>query len=516
MNLSASPSSSANPAPISLIPWRAQPGPQLDAIRKCWIDELLFGGSVFGGKSDFLLGDFAQDVPTEYGPHWHGILFRKTYPQLEELISRSKEIYPGWFGLDLSKAWSASTKTWTWPNGATLKMRFMESDDDWQQYWGHAFTWIGWDELALWASPVPYMRMKARLRSAHAIPHKRIRASANPGGPGHHWVKHYFAIDRQPLGSELLEPDDGSGMRRMFVRSRLTDNRIGLANDPGYSARLEGVGAPELVRALRDGDWNIVAGAYFPEFEVRRHVISPFTIPTHWTRLRAMDWGSSAPFSIGWYAVSDGTVSVPWHGWPGERAGEPLTLPAGALVKYREWYGHDPKRAGQRDAGLKLTAEEVADGVLAREAGEKIDTAVLDPSAFAHDGGPSIAERMGTRGVYWAHADNTRVGTRGAMGGWDLVRQRLKGLDYPMLYFTTACPDIIRTLPALQHDPNRIEDADTDGEDHGCDELRYAVASRPWVREAPKPPERKFEHSNDLSIRELIGRQRRMRRGDYP
>jgi hypothetical protein len=484
MNLPASPLNNAN-----LIPWRAQLGPQLTAIRKPWVEELLYGGAVFGGKSDFLLGDFAQDIPTEYGAHWHGILFRRTYPQLEELISRSKEIYPAWFGLDFAKAWSASTKTWTWPNGATLKLRFMQSDDDWQEYWGHAYTWIGWDELALWASSVPYMRMKARLRSAHPIPYKRIRASANPGGPGHHWVKKYFGVDRFPLGSESIEPGDGSGMRRMFIRSRLTDNQIGLKNDPAYSARLEGLGSPELIRALKEGDWNIIAGAFFPEFDIAKHVIVPFTIPNHWVRYRSMDWGSAAPFAVHWWAVSDGEVE---H------------IPRGALVCYREWYGATPD-----DQGLKLTAEEVGDGIVQRDLGEKIDFGDLDPSAFARNGGPSIAERLADRGAYFNRADNTRVGSRGALGGWDLVRQRLKGEDAPLIYFFANCPDTIRTLPAVQHDPHRIEDVDSSGNDHCADSVRYACAARPWVRDKPGTKPVKFEI--DMPFNELVRRARQMR-----
>src|SRR5882672_8189638 len=153
--------------PATVIPWRAQPGPQLMAIQRDTVDELLYGGAVFGGKSDFLLGDFAQDVPGPYGKHWHGILFRKTYKQLEELIARSKEIYPAWFP---GCKWHASgvdfEKCWVWPNGATLKMRHLESDIDWNEYWGHSYTWIGWDELGLWASPTPYLMLKGRLRCA--------------------------------------------------------------------------------------------------------------------------------------------------------------------------------------------------------------------------------------------------------------------------------------------------------------------------------------------------------------
>jgi hypothetical protein len=441
----------------TIAPWRSQPGPQTTAIRRHLIPELLYGGAVFGGKSDFLLGDFAQDVPSQYGAHWHGILFRKNYPQLEDLISRSKEIYPAWFP---GVGWSNQTKTWTWPNGATLKMRFMESDDDWMQYWGHAYTWIGWDEIALWNNPTPYLRMKARLRSASAvIPNKRIRASANPGGPGHHWVRSYWKIDEYPLGDHVFTPDDGSGMQRLFVKARLKDNRIGIANDPGYEFRLEGAGSPTFIRAIKEGDWSVVEGAFFPEFNSGLHVVPPIELPAQWTRFRAMDWGSAKPFSIGWYAVSDGSLPL---------------FPRGALIKYREWYG---VRDGQPNVGLKLTAEQVREGIKEREK-EKVTVGVLDPAAFAEDGGPSIAQRM--QPVLWRHADNKRI------PGWDQLRSRLKGEDgKPMLYFFSTCTHTIRTLPMLQHDSSRAEDVDTDSEDHAGDETRYACMSRPMVATGP-------------------------------
>lgn len=459
--------------------WRAQPGPQLDAIRRDTIDELLFGGAVFGGKSDFLLGDFGQDVPRAYGPHWHGILFRKTYSELEQLIERSKQIYPPWFDLS-SSAWSVGNKMWTWPNGATLKMRYLESDDDWQQYWGHDYTWIGWDEIGLYASDTPYLRMKGRLRSAQAnIPNKRIRASANPGGAGHHWVKRYWGIDQHPLGGVVFDPDDGSGMRRAFIRSRVTDNKIGLANDPGYLNRLNGLGSPQLVKMWKEGDWNTVAGAYFPEFSMLRHVIEPFKIPEHWLRFRAMDWGSSDPFSVGWYAVSDGKTEIPWAG---DHSGR-LVIPRMALVKYREWYGATPD-----GKGLKLTAEEIAKGILERERHDPHARAMrgyLDPSAFSVNGGPSLAERMWDCGARFDKANNKRVGQKAAMGGWDKLRADLKGDESgrPMIYFFATCPDTVRTLPALQHSTSNPEDADTHGEDHAPDETRYAAMSRPWVRD---------------------------------
>jgi hypothetical protein len=156
-------------------------------------------------------------------------------------------------------------------------------------------------------------------------------------------------------------------------------------------------------------------------------------------------------------------------------------------VRYREWYG-----ASAPGVGLKLPAEEVADRIRTLEKDDgRIAYGVLDPSAFASDGGPSIAERMARRSVYFRPADNARVAQRGAMGGWDQLRARLRGgpgaggNERPGIYFFSTCIDAIRTIPALQHDAGRPEDVDTAGEDHAADDVRYACMSRPYI---PKPP----------------------------
>lgn len=446
---------------------------------------MLYGGAVFGGKSDFLLGDFAQDVPGPYGKFWHGILFRKTYKQLEDLISRSKEIYPQWFGFSVSKAWNKTDKQWTWPNGATLRMRYMESDDDWLEYWGHAYTWMGWDELGTWASPVPYLRMKARLRCAQfPIPNLRIRASANPGGPGHQWVKQYFGIDRWPLGGMIFDAPDSSGMTRVYVKSRLNDNKIGIGNDPGYEARMEGVGSPEFVRALKDGDWNVVAGAYFPEFSIDRHIVKPIKLPAHWTRIRCGDWGSAKPFAFYWYAVSDGELPQ---------------FPRGALVFYRELYGMEKD---QPNIGLKMNNDALGKLVTnQQELDEKINFSVLDPGCFQHHGGPSVAEQMG---IDFTPADHERV------AGWGQVRDRLVGEDgRPLIYFFDTCVHAIRTLPAIQHSSKRPEDVDTDAEDHAADAIRYGCMARPWIKAVPKKVAPRWPQQK--SINEILAERRRKR-----
>lgn len=467
-----------------IVPWQAQPGPQLEAIRKHWVGELFFGGAVGGGKSDFLLGDFAQDVPSPWGKHWHGILFRKTYPELEQLIGRSQEIYPAWFP---KIKWSESKTTWLWPNGAELKMRYLESSTDWMRYWGHEYGWIGWDELPSWPDLTAYMKMKARLRSAAAIPNKRIRATGNPGGPGHHAVKQYWRIDQYPLGGHVFTE---GGMTRLFVRSRLQDNAKLMRNDPAYAERLSGLGSPELVRAWLEGDWSVIAGAFFPEFSIDKHVITPRELPKHWTRFVAADWGSARPFAVGWFAVSDGELPE---------------IPRGALVMYREWYGGVE---GQSNVGIRLPADKWGEGIKARTPkDEDISYFVLDPAALAMDGGPSIGERSG---ILWRPADNRRVGKLGAMGGWDQVRARLVGEDNrPMAYIFSTCPHTIRTIPALQHDDKRPEDVMTEGDDHCGDMFRYGLMSRPYVRDNPAPQPVKF--GLDRTINEMIEAKRRRR-----
>ncbi len=466
------------------VPWQAQVGPQLQAIRKHWIPELFFGGAVGGGKSDFLLGDFGQDVP-RYGSAWRGIIFRQSYPQLEELVSRALELYPPWFCLSAQKAWKVGTFTFHWPNGSSLKFRHLENDDAWTDYQGHSYTWMGFDELPQWATPKNYMELKTRLRSAHGIPNKRIRSTGNPGGVGHGWIKKHFGIDRYPLGSQIIEPETPNGTRRIFIRSRVQDNKILLANDPDYIARLQDLGSEVLVRQYLEGDWAVVAGAFFGEFSVNKHVIQPFAIPREWTKFRSFDWGAASPFSVGWYAVSDGSMKG---------------IPRGALVKYREWYG--AKEQQKQMVGLKMSIEEIASGILDKEAeDEVISMSVADPKLFSEDGGPSLGERASMVSKTKAdgskvfctfqHADNERK------NGWDMVRMRLKGeVDElePMLFFFTTCGDTIRTLPGLQHDKNKPEDVDTKGEDHAADELRYACMARPWIRRPSSTTPPRFAH----------------------
>lgn len=446
-------------APAPSVVWKPQKGPQT-ALLTCPVFEVFFGGARGGGKTDGMLGEWAVHAD-RYGKHAIGLMVRRTRTELQETFERARALFA-----PLGAQFTSVPMRCVMPGGARLTFAYLERDADAESYQGHSYTRVYVEEAGNFPSPAPILKLFATLRSGAGVP-CRIRLTGNPGGPGHQWVRARY-IDPEPMGWRVMK-DDVSGLERVYIPSRVGDNRH-LGAD--YVARLRASGAPELVRAWLEGDWSVIAGAFFPEFDMGRHVIAPRELPEHWFRFRSLDWGSARPFSVGWWAVSDGELS---------------DIPRGALVRYREWYGS----TGKANEGLRMTAEEVAQGIAQREVGDPKPEnglhGVADPAIFSSDGGPSIGERMARAAkVFFRPADNARVSRQGALGGWDQVRARLRGDETGpgMLIFST-CRDLIRTLPALQHDPDRPEDVDSDGEDHAPDEARYACMSRPWVRQKP-------------------------------
>lgn len=443
-----------NGQPKPKIIWAPQPGPQKLLI-DCPLPEIFYGGARGGGKTDGVLGKYILKAK-RYGGHFNAVFFRRELPMLDDAKERSAEIYGR-----LGAKWNDQKATWRFPWGGRLRFRPLERVEDAEKYQGQNLTDACVEEAGQYPDSRPIDRLNGVLRSAHGVP-TQLLLTGNPGGAGQTWIKQRY-IDPAPFGMRVLtrKLPNARDHKYVFIPSKVENNHILLANDPDYINRLYLVGAKELVDAWLKGDWNAIEGAFFSEFSIGLHVVAPLRLPAHWTRFRACDWGSAKPFSVGWYAVSDGELPQ---------------FPRGALIKYREWYG---MKEGQPNVGLKLTAEEVGKGIRDREPdGEKIEYGVLDPSAFAENGGPSIASRLG---VFFRAADNKRVAHAGALGGWDQLRARLKGEDRPMLYFFATCIHTIRTLPALQHDSSNAEDVDSDGEDHAPDETRYACMSRPWV-----------------------------------
>lgn len=445
--------------------WKPQPGPQLAACDATWVFELLFGGARGGSKSIFLLLDFLQDVPV-YHKHWQGILIRKSYPELEQIIADSWKIFP-----QTGAIYEKQPKTWVWPNGANLRFRNLETLEDAHHYQGHGYTWGAIDEAGTYGTPDVYFAMLATIRCGDAeIPTMRFRLTANPGGPGHHWLKNRF-IDPAPQGYTPIH-DTGDQRCRMFIPSRITDNKILMQRDPYYVENLKKQASPELVKAWLYGDWNVQISSFFPEFSVLKHVIKPFIIPDHWPKFRSFDWGSAKPFAVHWWAVSDGSDIIFNDGTKG-------FLQRGSLVCYREWYG---MQAGRPNVGLGLKNEAIAEGIKARTPKtEKIAFTTTDSLPFQDRGGIMMAEIFHRAGVPLKRGDTDRV------TGWQQLRSRLQGTQGgPLIYFIDTCPNMIRCLPALQADKHNNEDVDSDCEDHAPDGCRLACMERSTPKDEQK------------------------------
>ena len=387
-------------------------------------------------------------------------MVRRTLVELTETIERSKQLFT-----PLGAVYAAQEKMWRMPNGARLRFAYLENDADADGYQGHSYTRVYVEEAGNFPSPAPILKLMATLRSGAGVP-CGIRLTFNPGGPGHHWLKARY-IDPAPMGYEILTEEfrnpfggDKLTRQRVFIPSKVTDNRY---LDADYIANLQLSGSPALVKAWLEGDWNIIAGAYFPEFG-QQHVIEPFEIPAHWTRIGGYDHGTARPFAYYQAAVADGEY------YP--------ETPRGSLVFYREVYGSN----GKPNEGLGLSAPEIARMIRSSVGNDQPIFTRADPSIFpgASNRGTSIAEDLITNGVHVSRADNARI------AGWSQIRSRLKGVDgVPYIYFFKTCVHLIRTLPALQHDRHNPEDCDSEGEDHGPDAARYLCMSRPWVEDEP-------------------------------
>lgn len=459
--------------------WSPQPGPQTDLIT-CPVFEVFYGGARGGGKTESSIGDWLQHASL-YGENAIGIFVRRKFKQLAEVIARTKQIFP-----KLGAKYNEQKAEWVMPGGARLKFVYLERDSDAEEYQGHNYTRVYVEEVTNFPSPSPIDKLRATLRSGAGVP-VGMRLTGNPGGPGHNWVKKRY-IDPDPAGYKIIKEScdveiDGEvrtvELERVFIPSKLGDNMLLLRNDPTYVLRLRQSGSEALVKAWLEGNWNIIDGAYFTELDEHIHSRPGDLIrwaPPQTVRFRSFDWGSAKPFSVGWWAICDGT-------WPRENP-----LPFGALFRYREWYG-----ASGINKGLGSTADLVAKQILEMERGERIRYAVADPAIFIRNGGPSIAESMAQ--CRWRRADNKRL------PGWEAVRQRIAGqqevrevegqlttISIPMLYAAEECEDFWRTMPTLQHDEKDPEDLDTDGEDHIADEVRYACMSRPWKPKILAPP----------------------------
>ena len=418
---------------------------------------LLYGGAAGGGKSYFLR--WAAVMLGMYYSGRYGVkhvpigLFSEDYPTLKDRqIRRIKLEFPRELGelreyRDEGFAFLAKDESF---------VILLRNLDDPSKYASTEFAAECVEELT--KNPVEtFEDLRFRLRYP-GIPDPKFVGATNPGQIGHAWVK-----------SLWIEPDprslDKEHNRFYFVPAKVYDNKY---IDKSYVIQLESL--PDQKRkAYLDGSWDVFQGQAFTEWNKDTHTVEPFKIPEHWPRYMAMDWGSNKPFAVGWYTINQ----------------------EGRIYLYRELYMTGLEF--EEKYGKPLTASRLAKIVKAinLKAGEKIEYLVADPSMWndillgkpqkqGEIEGVSYAEIMGNVGLPMLKGDNDRE--NGMARFREVLSLAPDGLPWYQVFNT--CYHTIRTIPALIYDIHRVEDVDTDGEDHAYDRDRYFFMSRPTPAQA--------------------------------
>lgn len=446
--------------------WRLTPRQQLADDLADQVDELMFGGAAGGGKSEFDI--YHANKWSVKIPNHRTLILRSSFPELRRtLIVRSlQKLLPHVTASGPQNEparYRVGDKEWHYANGSVIEFGFCETFDDTRQYLSAEYelliidesTDFTWEQIELLRSR---LRTSKKKRAMGCRPHMIL--STNPGGTGHAEHKKRYVTSTmggKKIATVLDNPNDPQSARTVaFVPSKVSDNPH---MDPDYERNLRSLRDPVKRAQYLDGSWDVFEGQFFAEYDRTVHEIAPFEIPRAWPRVRAIDFGTAAPFCCLWAAFDqDGNAYI-----------------------YRELYGPG------------LTATEQAKLIVQHTGTEKIEFTVADPSIWARTGtGTSIAQVYRDAGVACRKAMNARV------DGWNRVREYLRGTNDPKdMHFgsyvrivAAHCPNLVRTLPDLQRDRNRQDDLDTTAEDHAADALRYLLMSKP--RKAKRPPEERY------------------------
>lgn len=445
--------------------------------------EILYGGAAGGGKSHLM-----RVVAILLCAEVAGIqvyLFRRHFADLYknhlEGAGSFVELLSSWIDGKLVKLNLSNNQLQFW-NGSKIHLCHLQHEKDVLKYQGAEIHVLLPDELTHFTEKMyRFLRGRCRLGGL-GVPEKYqgklplILAGSNPGGVGHNWVKRMFVDAATPMECWKVKKTEG-GMVRQYIPAKVEDNPTLLNNDPDYLERLEGLGDPALVKAMRSGDWNIVAGGALDDVWSERLLLPRFKIPKSWRVDRSFDWGSSHPFAVGWWAEADGTeAELP--------NGVKFCPPRGSLIRIHEWYGC--KEPGTNE-GLKLSAKDIANGIKQREkamldGGWVTKLPVPGPAdnqirAVVRSDIDTIEQEMAKAGVRWKGSDKS-PGSR--INGLELLRSRMKeaGKDRPeepCIWFMEHCRAAVSLLPTLPRDEKKPDDVDTNAEDHVYDEVRYRV-----------------------------------------
>lgn len=405
--------------------------------------ETLYGGAAGGGKTAAIVAEAIT-----YGienPKARIYIFRKTIPELKQSIV--PEIYKQAAAYIEAGGmrYHSQDRTFVFNNGSIIQLAYLETAADMFRYQSAEIHLLLFDELTHFTQE-EYEWVKSRVRGMTDAP-KKVMCATNPGNIGHGWVKAYF-IDIAP--AETIHIDARSNKSRQFIPAKVTDH-IDKNFQKEYTSVLNSMSNPDLRRALLEGDWDIFAGQAFSEWKRQTedgkdwHVVSPFTIPTHWTKWFAYDYGYNSYAAGLWFTRDPSTERI---------------------YIYREFY--------ESEMGASTQAEQI----LMRDKNEAVSLRLADPSIWKQNASAETGENIATlfqkAGLIFQPANNDRLAGKNVIH--EMLQPAADGL--PKLQVFSNCVNFIRTVPALPMDQTRPEDVDTRAEDHIYDCARYGLINQ--------------------------------------
>jgi hypothetical protein len=496
--------------------WRPNTGPQEKFLAlPTTIFEGFYGGAAYGGKSDALI---MYPIVREWYkiPKFHGIMFRRTFPQLEEsLIQRTKTGIgvngPSYY--DLGGKYNDTKHVWTFPEyGSTIRFSYMDDDDDARQHDTAEYHYCAFDELTHFTEFM-YTYLLSRVRTSDPRLPAVVRSASNPGNIGHSWVRARF-IEPAPHGYTKLY-DEYSQSSRIFIPAKLDDNKAGLAADPNYGERLNLL--PEAERkAKKDGDWWSFSGQVFTEFRERKHHNEPenalhcvdnLIIPYYYPKIVSIDWGYTHETAVHWHAISpdkriitykEFTCSkVPIDIW-GAEVGKLCIGEQNIVLNVMDPSAWKTESHGKRivDQFMEASGLVVEQAVNDRLNGKlnmhnmlrwlpKPSLKPIPTEQFSIDYANRIL-RMGGVDAYNAYCDRfVEEVPEGNIPRWLIVKE--------------ACPQLVRTIPLLVYDEKKTEDVAKFNGDDAYDSARYGLmAADLYIKECQR------EHEKFVKISKIV------------
>ena len=467
------------------IVWQPLKGTSQEIAITAPCDEVLYCGTRGPGKTITQLMKFRMNVGLGYGSYWRGVIFDREFKNLGDLEAQSRRFF-NQFNDGARFLSSASDYKWVWPTGEELLFRHVKKAKDYDNFHGHEYPFIGWNELTKWPDSVLYDKMKSTNRCSFdhvnsdlpPVP-MQIFSTTNSNGAGKPWVKRYFinvaeygevVKDRVKIFNPQTQKQEFVNKTRVAIFGSYQENKF---LPPEYIAELNRIKDKNLKRSWLLGSWDTSSGGALDDLWTNDiHILPNFPIPKSWRIDRALDWGSARPYSIGWFAESNGEEF--------EYKNEIWFFPKGTLIQIGEIYGSEELGSNK---GTRETPKNVARKIKKYEINLLASGAIkTQPRKGPADneigdekipGEESVATIMAREGVTWLKSDKSKGSRRRRL---QLLRDRLQSSlegEDPGFYVQRRCLATIELLPSIPSDELNPEDVDTDSEDHIYDMVGY-------------------------------------------